>query len=250
MDEYFILPHESPEAFSSESATPTLREWLLRCAEPAYRDFSASLLPGVTDLLGVRIPVLRRMARRIARGDWRTYLAEAGDGSFEERMLQGLVIGYVRCPAEEKLALMARFVPKIDNWSVCDSFCGRLPAELREPVRRFIQPLFGSDEEFTVRFAVVTGLVNFTGPDHLDWLLERLESVRHEGYYARMAVAWAVSVCFVQHPQRVLEWLDGAGIDGWTRDKAMQKIVESNRVDARTKQAIRARRRSGRRSGR
>ena len=107
-------------------------------------------------------------------------------------------------------------------------------------MRQFVEPLFGAEEEFTVRFAVVTGLVNYVDGEHLEWLLERLAAVRHDGYYVRMGVAWAVSVCFVQAPQRVMEWLSEAPIDAWTRDKALQKIVESNRVDATTKTAIRA----------
>lgn len=50
-------PHEQlpKEALLAES----LRERLVGAADPAYRVFNASLLPGVTDLLGVRIPVLR-----------------------------------------------------------------------------------------------------------------------------------------------------------------------------------------------
>lgn len=43
---------------------------------------------------------------------------------FEERMLQGMVIGAVKgISIEERLDWVAWFVPKINNWSVCDSFC-------------------------------------------------------------------------------------------------------------------------------
>lgn len=118
----------------------TLREHLEALAEPGYRAFAASLLPGVDDLIGVRLPLLRRMAREIARGDWRAYLAEAGSGSFEERMLQGMVIRCARCDAEERLRYVGRFLPLIDNWSLCDSFCSRLRAEEREPMRRASSP--------------------------------------------------------------------------------------------------------------
>ena len=45
----------------------TLREELLSLADPRYREFTASLVPGIGELLGVRIPQLRRIARRIAR---------------------------------------------------------------------------------------------------------------------------------------------------------------------------------------
>ena len=47
---------------------------LVSMAEPKYRDFSAALLPGVDNLLGVRLPALRKMAAKIAReADWRDF---------------------------------------------------------------------------------------------------------------------------------------------------------------------------------
>ena len=75
----------------------TLRDQLLELQEPKYMKFTAALRPGVENVLGIRLPVLRKIARQIAAGDWRTYLAEAEDFYFEERMLQGLVIGCARC---------------------------------------------------------------------------------------------------------------------------------------------------------
>lgn len=42
---------------------------------------------------------------------------------FEEVMLQGMVLGYVKTDLEEILRYIADFIPRIDNWSVCDSFC-------------------------------------------------------------------------------------------------------------------------------
>lgn len=224
----------------------TLREELLSLSEPGYRTFASSLLPGVEHVMGVRLPKLRRLARTIARGDWRGYLRTAEGFYFEERMLQGLVIGYAPCDAEERLAWTARFVPRIDNWSVCDSFCRRLGPGEREPMWRFVQPYFRSEEEFGVRFAAVMSLVNFADAEHLEPLLERLEGVRHEGYYARMGVAWAVSVCFAKFPERTAAWLAGCALDDRTYGLSLRKIVESDRVDAAAKRAVRALRRRDR----
>ena len=104
----------------------TLRERLLAQSEPDYRAFASSLLPGVEHVMGVRIPKLRRLAREIARGDWRTYLRTAEELYFEERMLQGLVIGYAPCDAEERLAWTSR----------PNGPCGRCGgAETADPVR-------------------------------------------------------------------------------------------------------------------
>ena len=44
----------------------------------------------------------------------------------EEVMLQGMVIGLVKQPPDKMLELVKNFIPKINNWSVCDCFCGGL----------------------------------------------------------------------------------------------------------------------------
>lgn len=219
----------------------TLRERLVAMSDPAYRQFNASLLPGVTDLIGVRLPQLRALAREIARGEaWRELLRDGDIRYFEERMVRGLVIGYVRCPVEERLAWVRAFVPTIDNWAVCDAFCWRLRKEEREPMWRLIRPLFDSPREFEARFAAVTALGNFVDEDHLDELLGLLDAVRCEAYYARMGVAWAVSVCYVKFPERTRAWLGGCRLDDWTFNRSLQKITESWRVEKADKQRIRA----------
>ena len=219
----------------------TIREQLLEMAEPGYRDFHASLLPGVTNIIGIRLPLLRGIAREIARGDWRAFLASDDILYYEERMLRGLVIGYAKCSPEEKLGHVARFVPKIDNWAVCDCFCWKLKAAEREPMWRFIQPYFRSEAEYDQRFAVVIALSNFVDAEHLEALLKHFEAFRHEGYYARMGVAWAVSLCFIRFPERTMRWLAAqCPLDDWTYNKSLQKIVESYRVTDTDKSAVRA----------
>ena len=75
-----------------------LREKLEALADPEYRAFTARLLPTVGEnrILGVRLPALRKLAKELAHGDWRAYLAGASDDFMEEIMLQGMTIGGVR----------------------------------------------------------------------------------------------------------------------------------------------------------
>lgn len=49
--------------------TMRLRERLLGMADTAYRDFQQSLLPGIDRIIGIRLPLLRQIARETARGD-------------------------------------------------------------------------------------------------------------------------------------------------------------------------------------
>lgn len=218
----------------------TLRDQLLELCEPKYMKFTSALMPGVENVLGIRLPLLRKIAREIAAGDWRAYLAQAGDFYFEERILQGMVISYARCDPAEKLEHVARFIPKIDNWAVCDCFCWRLKAAERQPMWEFIRPRFRSEAEYEVRFAVVMALGNFVDQAHIEDLLQLLDGIRHEAYYARMGVAWAVSVCYIKFPERTHAWLESCSLDDWTFNKSLQKIVESYRVSDAAKQEIRA----------
>lgn len=66
------------------------------------------------------------------------------------------------------------------------------------------------------------------------------DHIRHEGYYVKMAVAWALSVCFVKYPDRTLDYLKNSSLDDDTYNKALQKIVESYRVPADLKAVVRS----------
>lgn len=216
-----------------EPQNQELRRQLAALSDEKYRRFSASLLPNVDNILGVRLPVLRKIAKATAKGDWQAYLAFASDSTFEETMLQGLVIGYVNACPEELLRQIARFVPKINNWSVCDSFCIGLKFTLanRDAVWEFLQPYFSSSAEFDVRFAVVMLLNFYMEPEWIDRTLARLNLVRHTGYYAQMAVAWAVSMYYVKFPEQTMPFLLQNSLDDFTFHKALQKITESLCVD-------------------
>ncbi len=228
---------------SQEESTMTwtqIRKQLPELAEEKYRGFSSKLLPGVDRVLGVRLPVLRGLAKQAAKGDWRGCLA-AEPTSFEELMLQGMIIGYAVKDVEEVLRLAAVFLPKIDNWSVCDSFCAglKITRRHRERVWEFLQPYRSAEHEFAVRFYAVMLLAFYVDDVYIDRVLEALDGIRHEGYYVKMAVAWAISICFVKQRAPTLAYLRRSRLDTFTYNKALQKITESLAVDAPTKAMIR-----------
>lgn len=249
-----------------------IRQGLLAAAEPKYAAFAAGLLrkPGeeaasgsAERILGVRLPALRKMAAQLARQDWAgnlEALESAGqEAAFEEIMLRGFLIGEAKIAPEspkaegngeerpsreisleEAFALIRGFLPCIDNWSLCDSFCAGLKfaGKHREAVWEFLQPFFSSPQEYETRFGAVMALDYFVREEWLDRVLDRLERVEHGGYYVRMAVAWAVSVCYVRFPARTEEWMQTCALDGDTFRRAVQKIRESRRVSPEEKERL------------
>jgi 3-methyladenine DNA glycosylase AlkD len=219
----------------------TVRERIFEMADPKYRQFQSGLLPGIDNILGVRLPDIRKLAGEIAKGDWRTFLSAAQDDYYEEIMLQGLVIGYAKGDIEEILDYTADFISKINNWGVCDSFCIslKITKEHRDKVWQFLQPYLRSRAEFEIRVAVVMLLNFYIEDDYLDRVLVLLDGLKHPGYYVKMAVAWAISICFVKYPEKTMAYLKNNTLDDFTYNKALQKITESFQVEKETKIVIR-----------
>ena len=256
-----------------------IRSELAALAEPEYAKFAASLLkkPGEDELtgsaktvIGVRLPVLHKLAKRLAKKNWQENLSAfenaaqllsdeyadstsaAAGMNFEERMLWGFLIGEVTAKLIDKgeteemniqnvFEMIQKFLPWIDNWSLCDSFCAGLKftRSCPEQMWEFLRPLFYSEEEYAVRFAVVMCINYFITEEYVDKLFPIFDGITHEDYYVKMAAAWAVSICYVNFPVTTIPYLLNNRLDDFTYNKALQKIVESRCVAVETKERIR-----------
>lgn len=219
-----------------------IRKRLLKESDEKYKKFSSALLPTTEQekILGVRLPVLRKFAREIYKNSGTLFLQENNLQYFEEIMLQGMIIGLVKDDDKVIKKYIKNFITKIDNWSVCDSFCCGLKfvKGREENFLEFIKPYLHSKKEYEVRFAVVILLDYYICDKYIDTVLILLEQVKHEGYYAKMATAWAISMCYVKYPQKTFEFLKNTKLNSQTVNKAVQKITESLKVDSETKKKV------------
>lgn len=231
-------------------------------AEENYKAFNCKLIPGVNEdrTLGVRVPDMRKLAAQVSRGNWKTYLWQLehcaqepqGVGGtelfYEEVMLQGMVIAAAKMEADERLEYIRRFLPRIDNWAVCDTFCSSLKfadkKENRQLVWEFLVPLLQSKQTYYVRFAVVMMLGHYIDEQYVGAVLGAMEKVHHEDYYVKMAVAWNLSVCYVKFPEKTEILLTEERLDVFTHNKTIQKIRESLRVPREDKERLKALKRS------
>lgn len=211
----FLRPGFFTRAFAARGVYPgsvnrlSLRHELRAAAETSYAAFAAKLLPDNTHpLLGVRLPRLRAAARSIARSrDARAFLARPlpQNASFEEIMVQGFIIGYLRgITFAERTALLDRLIPRLDNWSLCDSCCAtyRFAAEHREAAFEWLQPYTRSSAPYERRFAVVMMLDHFLGEE--SWaarVAALLPALPCGAYYADMAAAWCACEIMLRYPQ-------------------------------------------------
>ena len=219
-----------------------IRKELEIIAEENYRIFAAKLIPNIDNLLGVRLPKLRKIAKKIVQLDYDYYLAMDNHLYFEEVMLQGMIIGEIKLPWTERSCYVKQFISKIDNWSVCDSFCCGLEFEVseKELVWQFLQPYFASDKPYDIRFAVVMLLFYFVDDEYAQKGFTLFDQIKNDDYYVKMAVAWAISIYFRELPTLTMSYLQKNQLDDWIYNKALQKITESLKVDSSTKIIIRS----------
>lgn len=224
-----------------------LKQELISLAEPRYQQFQSALIPNIDSktMLGVRFPLLRKIAKRIIKENPKEYLIYALNDSFEEIMLQGMVIGYWKTDLTESLSFVERFIEKIDNWSVCDSFCSGLKLPLQYPAELwdFIGQYCEDEREYYCRFGIVMMLFYYVNEIYIDELLQRLRQAPLTAYYVQMAVAWAISICYASFPEKTLKMLEQSSFDDFTYNKALQKIIELRNISREEKEMLRQRKR-------
>lgn len=219
-----------------------IRKDLLDLQDKKYQKFHSSLCPGTDNIIGVRIPVLRSYAKKLSKQEnIKEYIFFNKTEYYEEVMLQGMLIGLTKnSDIKETLTMLKNFIPKIDNWAVCDICCAGLKIvnKNKDVFWNFIQKYLKSQKEFELRFAIVMMLDYFIDEKYIDRVLTVLDDIKHDAYYVKMAVAWTISVAFVKFEDKTMKYLKNNNLDDWTYNKSLQKICESLRVDKKTKEKI------------
>ena len=226
----------------------TITEHLLQLAQRGNRPFTERLHPGIPGVLGVRLPDLRRLAKSIIKqGDLARYLHEAEQGAsspeedfMEARTLHGIILGLAPVTSlEEYLLHLERWVSRINSWSVCDCFslpqAKKLLSQHSDTLWHFFVDHLQRREEYEVRFGVVALMQYFIDEEHIEELLKQYLEVKHEDYYVRMALAWALAECYIHHPEATHPYFTAKRFSPWVHNKAIQKICESYRISPETK---------------
>lgn len=214
---------------------------LFELQDKKYKEFHSSLCPNVDNIIGVRIPELRKLAKQIAKENPKEFIENPVKKQYyEEIMLEGFVIGYMKATLEEKLHYLDNFIPEIDNWAVCDCTASTLKFidKYKKEVWEYLQKYINSKKEFEKRFAIIILMDYYLTDEYIDKVLEIYNKIDSDQYYVQMGIAWAISVCFVKYREKTRKFLDNNNLSTFTHNKSIQKIIESTRVDKETKEEL------------
>lgn len=218
---------------------------LLALQDEEYRAFHARLMPEIAyeRIIGVRTPQLRAYAKEIAAQPCvEEFLQELPHYYYEENNLHGALLN-LRYKKEAELGELLEqlecFLPYVDNWATCDMLSPKLFKKNLPLVYERIREWVKSENTYTIRFGIVTLLGYFLDDAFEPEMLELAAGVKSEEYYVRMAVAWYFSIALVKQYEAAVPYFEQPRLEPWTHNKAIQKAIESRRIDEEVKDYLR-----------
>ena len=207
----------------------------------SYAAFNQRIVNTKMQVIGVRVPDLRRLARELAPDMSAADISElltAQNESFDYVLLCGLLITHARLDDQMAIDLTKQYLPHVDSWAHIDIFVEKKRRFAGEMWWDFALECLLSEAEFTVRYGIVSLMTNFLDESHIDQVFTALRNVKHDGHYVKMALAWLYATAAVNFFEKTLAELENSQIDMWTRNKAYQKMRESRRFTPRQQQII------------
>ena len=199
----------------------------------SYAAFNQRIVNTKMPVIGVRVPDLRRLARELApstsAADISKLLLKAQNESFDYVLLCGLLITHARLDDQTTIDLAKQYLPHVDSWAHIDVFVEKKRRFAGEVWWDFALECLQNEDEFTVRYGVISLMTNFLDEAHIDQVFAALRNVKHDGYYVKMALAWLYAMAAVNFFELTLAELENGQIDAWTRNKSYQKMRESRR---------------------
>lgn len=202
--------------------------------------YYGNVIPGKKPDMGVRIPELRKIAKEIAKDNYREFLDNNTFDTFELETLQAFVIGYAKDDINVLLDYVKKFIPMIHDWSVNDSLCQnfKIARKYQKEVYDFLMEYADSENEYEVRVVAVMLMSHFLNDEYIDRVIKVLDSLKCRDYYSKMGVAWAVATVMAKYRDKCFEYMKVSRLDDWTYNKSIQKMVESYRVNEEDKEIL------------
>lgn len=236
-----------------ERLTPLICERFLN--EEKYRQGHIRIinaLPG-RRILGLHLPEMKQVAKVLAKqGDVLDVLhafeqehqKERFGLTYEETLVWGLAINALKCSWEERLSLLKPYIPVLDNWAVCDSFCCNAKWAQKLPPQtlwEFLLPYFHSNQEFEVRFSIVMSMCYLMKDEWLSVVFGQLEAldlskIQSEytslpsPYYVRMGMAWLLATALAKFPDETRAFVNRSSLTDDVKRLYARKARESFRT--------------------
>lgn len=213
---------------------------LMEHQDMKYREFQSKLIPGIDPrtVIGVRTPLLRKMAKELEKSDREQFLSELPHTYFEENQLHGFILSELKS-FEECVEKLEKFLPYVDNWATCDQTSPKVFKKHKAELLPYIQRWLESKYTYTVRFGIGMLMRHFLDEDFKQEYVQMVTAVHSEEYYINMEIAWYMATALAKQWESVIPYVEKRMLDPWTQNKTISKAVDSYRITKEQKEYLR-----------
>lgn len=208
-------------------------------ADAEYKTFNDRLSKSGYPSCGVRIPDLRKLAKRLFKESEWMEIADYRPDTFEGVILRGLMVGET-VDFDRFTSEWDKQLTMFDSWAQTDTTVSSLKIMKKrgEGILAYYLPLKTSEGEFEKRFLVLLTMVYFLDDAHIDFVLNLWKEIPTGQYYTDMAIAWALATAAAKFYDKTLQALKSGAFSDFVHNKAIQKARESFRLTKEEKEEL------------
>lgn len=217
-----------------------LIDYLYNIKDEKYKVFHQKLLKNNNiKLIGIRTPKLKEIAKTLSK-NYKYYIKNNTHHTYEETIIHGLILGYLKIEFKVLLKELDKFIPYIDNWATCDLTVSNLKQfkKNQELGFQYIKKCIKNKNTWKQRLGVVLLNSYYVNDKYIDKILVLLPQIKTDEYYLQMALAWTLSICYIKYPDTTINIIKENKLDKAIHNKTIQKITESTRINEEEKEYL------------
>ncbi len=211
-------------------------EVLTPYAEEDFVIFQARLIFSKYQILGIRTPTLRKLAKKY-KADFEEIFNFPNE--YYEVVFIKLTLASA-LPYERFITYLDDCVSLMDNWALCDCFKASCIKKNKEAFLPVLEKIFDKGGEYEQRYPLVVLLFEYVEEKYLPTVEHFISRANTKLYYVHMAVAWLIAEILIKQYDYAIKLLQSRIVDVKTHNKAIQKATESYRLTFEQKEFLRS----------
>ena len=194
-------------------------DYLFSFEDLEYKNFNSKLVLK-NNLIGIRVPILKKIAKELAKGNYKEFISIMNHNYHEEVLIHGLILGYIKDP----MNYFDDYIKYMNDWQSCDITISNMK------YFKYNQDINYIKKYLYHRVGYVILLTYYIKDEYIDELYNIVDNYNSDSYYVKMAVAWLLSYLIIYDKNRAVKYLKKSKLDDFTYNKGIQKAIESKKI--------------------
>lgn len=194
-------------------------DFLFSFEDLEYKKFNSKLVLK-NNLIGIRVPILKKIAKELAKGNYKEFISIMNHNYHEEVLIHGLILGYIKDP----MNYFDDYIKYMNDWQSCDITISNMK------YFKYNQDINYIKKYLYHRVGYVILLTYYIKDEYIDELYNIVDNYNSDNYYVKMAVAWLLSYLIIYDKNRAVKYLKKSKLDDFTYNKGIQKAIESKKI--------------------